>query len=74
VEERRAGSAWWRYATGRLVAPFYSPDLNPIELAFSELKPLLRSAAERIVDVLRSAIGRLLQQYLRPAAIHTQNG
>jgi transposase len=43
--------------------PPYSPDLNPIELAFSKLKRLLRSAAERSVDALWSAIGCLLQQF-----------
>lgn len=38
----------------------YSPDFNPIELAFSKLKALLRKAAERTVEGLRSAIGRLI--------------
>ncbi|MBX9582687.1 MAG: IS630 family transposase, partial [Gemmataceae bacterium] len=38
-------------AGGRLLyLPPYSPDLNPIELAFSKLKRLLRSAAERTVE------------------------
>jgi transposase len=46
-----------------LYLPPYSPDLNPIELAFSKLKRLLRAAAERTVDALWSAIGRLLQQF-----------
>jgi transposase len=46
-----------------LYLPPYSPDLNPIERAFSKLKRLLRSAAERTVDALWSAIGRLLQQF-----------
>ena len=46
-----------------LYLPPYSPDLNPIELAFSKLKRLLRSAAERTVDALWSAIGRLLQRF-----------
>jgi len=40
--------------------PPYSPDLNPIELAFSKLKWLLRSAAERTVDALWSRLGQLL--------------
>jgi hypothetical protein len=44
---------------GAKVGP-YSPDLNPIELAFSKLKRLLRTAAARTVDALWSAIGRLL--------------
>ncbi len=46
-----------------LYLPPYSPDLNPIELAFSKLKRLLRSAAERTVHALWSAIGTLLQQF-----------
>ena len=32
--------------------PPYSPDLNPIELAFAKLKKLLRDGAERTVDKL----------------------
>jgi transposase len=47
-----------------LYLPPYSPDLNPIELAFSKLKRLLRSAAARTVTALWSAIGRLLNQFL----------
>lgn len=46
-----------------LYLPAYSPDLNPIELAFSKLKRLLRSAAARTVEVLWDAIGRLLDQF-----------
>jgi transposase len=43
--------------------PPYSPDFNPIEKAFSKLKRLLRTAAERTVDGLWSAIGRLIDQF-----------
>jgi transposase len=43
--------------------PAYSPDYNPIELAFSKLKRLLRKAAERTVEGLWSALGRLLDQF-----------
>jgi transposase len=43
--------------------PPYSPDLNPIELAFSKLKWLLRSAAERTVDTLWSRLGQLLDAF-----------
>jgi transposase len=46
-----------------LFLPPYSPDLNPIENAFSKLKRLLRRAAERTVDGLWSAIGRLLDDF-----------
>jgi transposase len=46
-----------------LYLPPYSPDLNPIEKAFSKLKRLLRTAAERTVDGLWAAIGRLLDRF-----------
>lgn len=46
-----------------LYLPPYSPDLSPIENAFSKLKRLLRSAAERTVDGLWSGIGRLLDRF-----------
>jgi transposase len=48
-----------------LYLPPYSPDLNPIENAFSKLKALLRRAAERTVEGLWSAIGRLLDAFSR---------
>ncbi len=40
--------------------PKYSPDLNPIEQAFSKLKALLRKAAERTIPGLCRRIGKLL--------------
>jgi transposase len=43
--------------------PPYSPDLNPIEMAFSKLKRLLRKAAARTVEALWEAIGRLLDSF-----------
>jgi transposase len=51
-----------RGATLRFL-PSYSPDLNPIELAFSKLKRLLRSTAARTVDALWHACGQLLDQF-----------
>ena len=39
--------------------PPYSPDFNPIENAFAKMKAQLRQAAERTVDGLWSAIGRI---------------
>ena len=39
--------------------PPYSPDLNPIELVFSKLKWLLRSAAKRTVEELWSLLGSM---------------
>ena len=38
-------------------------DLNPIEQAFAKLKALLRKAAERTVDGLWNAIGKLLDLF-----------
>jgi transposase len=43
-----------------LFLPPYSPDLNPIEMAFSKLKALLRKAAERTVSGLWNRIGELI--------------
>lgn len=40
--------------------PPYSPDFNPIEMAFSKLKALLRKAAERTLDGLWNAIGTII--------------
>ena len=45
-----------------LYLPPYSPDLIPIELAFSKLKRLLRAAA-RTADALCVAIGAALGQF-----------
>jgi transposase len=42
-----------------LYLPPYSPDFNPIENAFAKLKALLRKAAERTVEGLWTAIGRI---------------
>lgn len=46
-----------------LYLPPYSPGLNPIEPAFSKLKPLLRDAAKRTIDALWQRIGALLGQF-----------
>jgi transposase len=43
--------------------PPYSPNLNPIELAFSKLKRLLRSAAARTVGARWDTIGSLLDRF-----------
>src|SRR3954451_12245959 len=42
-----------------LFIPPYSPDLNPIELAFSKLKALLRAKAIRTTDALWKVVGEL---------------
>jgi transposase len=43
-----------------LYLPPYSPDLNPIEMAFAKLKALLRAAALRTVEALWKALGSLV--------------
>jgi len=43
--------------------PPYSPDLNPIELAFAKLKKLLRDGAARTVDKLWELCGQILDQF-----------
>lgn len=43
--------------------PPYSPDFNPIELAFSKFKRLIRSAKRRAVDELWNFCGQVLDQF-----------
>jgi transposase len=43
--------------------PLYSPDLNPIEMAFAKLKALLRKLAARSVARLWHALGDLLGRF-----------
>jgi transposase len=57
VEAIEAADASVRYL------PPYSPDLNPIELAFSKFKKLLRDGAERTVDKLWKLCGRVLDLF-----------
>jgi transposase len=47
----------------RWLLPPYSPDLNPIENAFSKLKAILRKAAARTVPELWKAIGDALPAF-----------
>jgi len=50
-------------AGGRLLyLPPYSPDLNPIEPAFSKFKQLVRSAGHRMIDLLWNDLQRMLDQ------------
>ena len=46
-----------------LYLPPYSPDFNPIEMAFSKLKALLRKAAARTVEDLWDAIAKTLDAF-----------
>jgi transposase len=46
-----------------LFLPPYSPDLNPIEMAFAKLKALLRATAARTIENLWKAIGDICRLY-----------
>jgi transposase len=62
---KRAGVERAIRRVGATVAylPPYSPDLDPIELAFSKLKGLLRSAGKRTVDDLWDFLGESLDAF-----------
>lgn len=44
--------------------PPYSPDMNPIEMAFSKLKSLLRQEPARTIDALINRIGNVLDRFV----------
>ena len=46
-----------------LFLPPYSPDLNPIEMAFAKLKEHLRRIGARTIDALWQAIGSICDLY-----------
>lgn len=49
-------------ATLRFLPP-YSPDFNPIEMAFSKLKTILKKTAARTIDELWKAIGTAIDTF-----------
>ena len=53
----RAAAALKARGSWFLFLPPYSPDLNPIEMAFAKLKTLIRKAAARTYDALWRAVG-----------------
>ena len=53
----KARGAWF------LFLPPYSPDLNPIEMAFAKLKAHLRKAKARTIDALWKAVGSICDLY-----------
>jgi len=53
-----------------LYLPAYSPDLNPIEMAFAKLKAALRSAAQTTFNGLLSALASALDSF---SPLHCQN-
>jgi transposase len=48
---------------GLLYLPPYSPDFNPIEMAFAKLKAALRKAAARSIEALLAAIAEALATF-----------
>lgn len=50
--------------------PPYSPDLNPIEMAISKIKALLRKLARRTVEGVIEAIGEALASITADDALH----
>jgi transposase len=55
----RAGDLVKAKGAWLLFLPPYSPDLNPIEMAFSKLKTLLRKRAARSFDAITQALGEI---------------
>jgi transposase len=53
-----------------LPLPAYSPDLNPIELAISKVKAVLRKLARRSVDGVMTGIGEALGSITPNDALH----
>lgn len=53
----KARGAWF------MLLPPYSPDLNPIEMAFAKLKAHLRKAEARTIDALWKAVGSICDLY-----------
>jgi transposase len=43
--------------------PAYSPDLNPIEMAFAKLKAFMRQAAQRTFEGLQAATANALDEF-----------
>ncbi len=55
----RAAQALAERGAWFLFLPKYSPDLNPIEMAFAKLKTLLRKAKARTYEALWRALGNI---------------
>ena len=53
-----------------LFLPPYSPDLNPIEMAFSKLKALMRKAAVRTYDDLWKKLGKVCDLFSEQECIN----
>ena len=53
-----------------LYLPPYSPDFNPIEMAFSKLKAALRKAAVRTIPELWDVIAEAIETFSRDQCIN----
>lgn len=62
-KSERAKAALRKRGAWFLFLPPYSPDLNPIEMAFSKLKAHLRKAKARTYEDLWKAIGKVSNLY-----------
>jgi transposase len=59
----RAAQALAERGAWFLFLPKYSPDLNPIEMAFAKLKTLLRKAKARTYEALWRAVGDICELF-----------
>jgi transposase len=58
-KSKRAAQLLEQIGVKLLFLPPYSPDFNPIEMAFSKLKGLIRKSAARTYDELWKAVGKV---------------
>ena len=65
---RRKATHWHRWQPKYL--PPYSPDFNPIEMAFSKLKAALRKAAARTIPELWDVIAEAIETFRRDDCIN----
>lgn len=64
-KSRKAAECFKDHGVWMLFLPPYSPDLNPIEMAFSKIKAHLRAAAARTFDALTTALGSICDLFNR---------
>ncbi|MER9026752.1 transposase [Mesorhizobium sp. M0815] len=69
-KRRRTREAIEKVGARLLFLPPYSPDFNPIEMAFSKLKALLRKAAARTIDELWSVLAKRLAAFTAEECRH----
>lgn len=62
-KSEKAAAILKQYGAWFLFLPPYSPDLNPIEMAFSKLKAHLRRIGARNIDELWRAVGNICDLY-----------